>query len=198
MGLVFVSVSHSTESIPSKANECRSARRIQQYHSALLLLREVFILPNRKEADRIWRCLDYVFEIPPHIHKEQKARWVMTQVRDKMGIYIASRKVMAPSSMLERMGSYSPRTISTASTSPPSSVGKVSQSSGDFAHGYTHTPAQYMQGPLMVKPDPMSMKKVVERNAMIPMPPPPAQPEIDWHEWDKLFPPDVHMNYLTT
>ncbi|KAL8763498.1 MAG: hypothetical protein Q9184_000710 [Pyrenodesmia sp. 2 TL-2023] len=169
---------------------------IQQYHSALLLLMEIFAHPNRKEADRIWRCLDYVFEIPPHIPKDQKGRWVMTEVRDKMGIFIASRKVMAPSSMLERIGSHSPRTTSTASTSSPPALGKVSQSTGDFAHGYTHIPAQHAHVTPMERQGPMSMNGV-ERQPTIPMPPPPAQPEIDWHEWDKLFPPDVNANYLT-
>lgn len=158
---------------------------------------EIFAFPNRKEADRIWRCLDYVFEIPPNIPKDQKGRWVMSEVRDKMGIYIASRKVMAPSSMLERIGSQSPRTTSTASISPSPSVGKVSQSSGDFAHGYTQAPAPSIQGPpLVVKPDSVPMNGV-QQQPTVPMGPPPAQPEIDWHEWDKLFPPDVHTNYLT-
>ncbi|KAI4143111.1 MAG: hypothetical protein LQ341_003010 [Variospora aurantia] len=184
---------------------------IQQYHSALLLLMEVFAFPNRREADRIWRCLDYVFEIPPHIPKDQKGRWVMTEVRDKMGIYIASRKVMAPSSMLERIGSHSPaRTTasSTASTSSSSMVGKVvGQGSGDFANGYMYTqaPSQYLQGPpAMGKRDSMTMNGM-EHRATVPMPipppphppPAPAQPEIDWHEWDKLFPPDLNVGYMT-
>ncbi|KAL8650626.1 MAG: hypothetical protein Q9210_003712, partial [Variospora velana] len=122
---------------------------IQQYHSALLLLVEIFAFPNRREADRIWRCLDYVFEIPPHIPKDQKGRWVMTEVRDKMGIYIASRKVIAPSSMLERIGSHSPaRTTASTAASTSSSVGKVvGQGSGDFANGYMQAPSQYLQGP---------------------------------------------------
>ncbi|KAL9032984.1 MAG: hypothetical protein Q9180_006192, partial [Flavoplaca navasiana] len=119
---------------------------IQQYHSALLLLMEIFAFPNRKEADRIWRCLDYVFEIPANIPKDQRGRWVMTEVRDKMGIYIASRKVMAPSSMLERIGSQSTHSGSTTSVSPPISVGKVRQGNGDFAYGQPPgTTAQHTQ-----------------------------------------------------
>lgn len=35
---------------------------LQQYHTAFLLLTEVFYYPQRKEADRIWACLDYIFE----------------------------------------------------------------------------------------------------------------------------------------
>ena len=120
---------------------------IQQYHSALLLLMEIFAFPDRKEADRIWRCLDYVFEIPANIPKDQRGRWVMTEVRDKMGIYIASRKVMAPSSMLERIGSQSTHSGSTTSVSPPISVGKVRQGNGDFAYSQPPgTTAQHTEG----------------------------------------------------
>ncbi|KAL8723486.1 MAG: hypothetical protein Q9225_000219 [Loekoesia sp. 1 TL-2023] len=171
---------------------------IQQYHTALLLLMEIFANPQRKEADRIWRCLDYVFEIPPHIPKDQKGRWVMTEIRDKMGIYIASRKVMAPSSMLERIGSQSPRNTSGTGNSPTPSVGKVSQNSADFAHGYTPATSQpYAQGSVTFKQYPMAMSGAEPQVAMA-MPAPPAQPDIDWHEWDKLFPPDVHTNYMTS
>lgn len=177
--MVLISVSTPSQSSIPTANHKTLLSRIQQYHSALLLLMEIFAFPNRKEADRIWRCLDYVFEIPPHIPKDQKGRWVMSEVRDKMGIYIASRKVMAPSSMLERIGSHSPRTTSTASTPPSSSVGKVGQSSVEFAHGYTQAPTQYIQGAPELKPDPMTWSGT-EQQATMQMPPPPAQPEIDW------------------
>ncbi|KAI4203370.1 MAG: hypothetical protein LQ350_001891 [Teloschistes chrysophthalmus] len=109
---------------------------IQQYHTALLLLMEIFANPNRKEANRIWRCLDYVFEIPAHIPKDQKGRWVMTEIRDRMGLYIASRKLMAPSSLLDRIGSQSSRSGSATSASPPAPVGKMPQSSMEPSYGF--------------------------------------------------------------
>ena len=43
-----------------------------QYHSALLLLVEVYAFPMRKDAARIWKCLDYIFDIPPHLSPKQK------------------------------------------------------------------------------------------------------------------------------
>ena len=121
---------------------------IQQYHSALLLLMEIFANPKRKEAKRIWRCLDYVFEIPTHIPKEQKGRWVMTEIRDKMGLYVASRKLMAPSSLLERMGNQPSQSqpATNSSTFSPISVGKVSQSSIDPSHGAPVAMEQATQG----------------------------------------------------
>ncbi|KAL8998361.1 MAG: hypothetical protein Q9169_002574 [Polycauliona sp. 2 TL-2023] len=174
---------------------------IQQYHSALLILMEIFAFPNRKEADRIWRCLDFVFEIPPHIPKNQRARWVLTEVRDKMGIYIASRKVMTPSSMLERIGSQSTHSGSTTSVSPPPAVGKVQQGNGDFAYAYAPgATSHHPQGAETSRPDVPAFGGPAPQ-AAIPVSAPPGQGEktidIDWHEWDKLFPPDSNPNYMT-
>ncbi|KAL8766431.1 MAG: hypothetical protein Q9209_006807 [Squamulea sp. 1 TL-2023] len=175
---------------------------IQQYHSALLLLMEIYAFPHRKEAARIWRCLDYVFEIPPNIPRDQRGKWVMTEIRDKMGIYIASRKVMAPSSMLERIGSQSTRSGSAKNASPPPAVGKVRQGNGDFAYGHAPGGAatQPTQRPEASKSDASSYNCAGPQAAM-PMPPPPTQSDkmldIDWHEWDKLFPPDSNPNYMT-
>ncbi|KAL8817302.1 MAG: hypothetical protein Q9223_003838 [Gallowayella weberi] len=189
------------------------ASAIQQYHTALLLLMEIFAFPNRREADRIWRCLDYVFEIPPNIPKDQKGRWVMTEIRDKMGIYIASRKVMAPASMLERIGSQSARSGSTTSVSPPPAVGKVRQGNGDFAHGHapppppppppmktTTTTTPYARGQESLRPEAASFTGAPSQ-VPVPAAAPPVQGDrmidIDWHEWDKLFPPDSNPNYMS-
>lgn len=163
--------------------------RIQQYHSALLLLMEIFANPNRREAKRIWRCLDYVFEIPPHIPRDQKGRWVMTEIRDKMGLYIASRKVMAPSSLLERIGSQYSASGSTTSASPPISVGKVSQGSIDPAYGIPATTAQPARGPEGYKPDPPAFNGAAPPVG-VPLTAAPMQAEkiidIDWVRCTKL------------
>ncbi|KAL8697321.1 MAG: hypothetical protein Q9224_002376 [Gallowayella concinna] len=193
------------------------ASAIQQYHTALLLLMEIFAFPNRREADRIWRCLDYVFEIPANIPKDQKGRWVMTEIRDKMGIYIASRKVMAPASMLERIGSQSTQSGSTTSVSPPPAVGKVRQGNGDFAHGHappppppppptksattTTTTGPHARGKETLRPDAAASFTGAPSQVPVPAAAPPVQGDrmldIDWHEWDKLFPPDSNPNYMT-
>lgn len=76
----------------------------QQYHTALLLVLVVFKYPMRKEADRIWKCLDYVFEVPTHLSRDQRARLILTELRDKMNVYRDIRKIRAPTGMLERLG----------------------------------------------------------------------------------------------
>lgn len=81
----------------------------QQYQVAFLLLGEVWAYPMRKEADRIWRCLDYVFEPPADLSRDQKARLTLTEIRDRMGVYKDVRKLRAPTGMLARLGMTSPR-----------------------------------------------------------------------------------------
>ena len=70
-----------------------------QYHSAMMLLTEVYLYPMRKEAVRIWKCLDYVFEIPPHLPPKHKAELVLTALRDRMEVYHQLRKVRGSKQM---------------------------------------------------------------------------------------------------
>ncbi|KAL8666888.1 MAG: hypothetical protein Q9202_001128 [Teloschistes flavicans] len=173
---------------------------IQQYHSALLLLMEIFANPNRKEANRIWRCLDYVFEIPAHIPRDQKGRWVMTEIRDRMGLYIASRKVMAPSSLLDRIGSQSSRSGSATSVSPPAAIGKMPPSSIEPSYGFPPTKVQPARGSEGFRADQVPYHGSTGKQLSVPTTAPRVQGDkidIDWQEWDKLFPPDVNINYMT-
>lgn len=88
----------------------------QQYHAAFLLLFEVWLHPMRREAERIWRCLDYIFEVPaapgqsgPSTstgrvvtrkdlveHRAKKSTIILTQLRDRMSAYQEMRKAKAP------------------------------------------------------------------------------------------------------
>lgn len=57
---------------------------------------EIFANPKLPDADRIWACLDYVFEVPTHLTREQKGRWILTEVRDRSELFANSRKGRAP------------------------------------------------------------------------------------------------------
>ncbi|KAM5454209.1 hypothetical protein MaudCBS49596_002222 [Microsporum audouinii] len=88
-----------------------------QYHVAFLILMEVWAYPMRKEADRIWRCLDYVFETPSTpalpdnagknarhqliMQRDRKARLILEQLRDRMEAYREMRKLRVPISMAD-------------------------------------------------------------------------------------------------
>jgi Fungal specific transcription factor domain len=79
----------------------------QQWHTAFLLLVEVFSFPMRREADRIWHILDYVFEPDPSMTREQKARSILSALRDRSGAYREFRKIRAPVNMISRINSTS-------------------------------------------------------------------------------------------
>ena len=74
-----------------------------QFHAALLLMVEVYAYPMRKDAARIWKCLDYIFDIPPHLSPKQKAELVITDLRDRMQVYHEMRKVRTTTQMEERV-----------------------------------------------------------------------------------------------
>ena len=102
------------------------AGAIQQYHYALLILIEIYAFPMRKEADRIWACLDYIFDVPRNLPREHKGRWIITQVRDKTGYYMGVRKARAPA----RIDSFSQQAQRSA-TSSASPVNIAQQLSGN-------------------------------------------------------------------
>lgn len=96
---------------------------------------EIFAFPMRKEADRIWACLDYVFEVPSHLSREQKGRWILTEVRDRVEILASTRKVRAPTGLVDRLGQQ-PLQKSDVPSDPWASLGKMqhfSSSSNDLS-----------------------------------------------------------------
>lgn len=79
-------------------------------HAALLLLIEVFLHPMRREADRIWRCLDYVLDVglssclPPTTmarmtreqvisHRQRCARRILRKFRDRVYVCRSLRRL---------------------------------------------------------------------------------------------------------
>ncbi|KAJ9318596.1 transcriptional regulator family: Fungal Specific TF [Paecilomyces variotii] len=96
------------------------SRAYDQYHIAFLLLFDVFMVPMRRDADRIWRCLDYVYEIGAEdplseanslgkvsrqeliARRNQKALRIITQVKDRLEIYSEMRKLRFPKTMAEQ------------------------------------------------------------------------------------------------
>ena len=114
------------ETSPSLSMWSWYAGAIQQYHYALLILIEIYAFPMRKEADRIWACLDYIFDVPRNLPREQKGRWIITQVRDKTGYYMGMRKARAPA----KIDSFSEQ-AQRSTTSSASPVNIAQQSSGN-------------------------------------------------------------------
>lgn len=81
---------------------------LQQWHTTFLLLVEVFVFPNRREADRIWSVVDHVFEPDLALSRVQKARSILGAVRDRAAAYRNIRKMREPISMRNRMNTTLP------------------------------------------------------------------------------------------
>lgn len=71
----------------------------QQWHTAFLLLFEVYQFPNRKEADRIWRVVDFVFEPDLSLSRTQRGRSIIAAVKDRGAMYRDIRRMRAPGNM---------------------------------------------------------------------------------------------------
>ncbi|KAK3720631.1 hypothetical protein LTR37_003680 [Vermiconidia calcicola] len=161
-----------------------------QYHSALLLMVEVYAYPMRKDAARIWKSLDYIFDIPHHLSPKQKAELVITDLRDRMQVYHEMRKVRTTTQMEERVVALKGSSFSGFGGSPSPNLSSLA--------GYAQGPTTKTTGPEVL---PASFS------------PPPAVPtdssgsgsrhgsvsapgdvsmgtmdDIDWAEWDKYFP----------
>ena len=71
----------------------------QQWHTAFLLLVEIYRFPNRREADRIWEICDFVFEPDTSLSRTQKARTIISAIKDRTAVYRDMRRMRAPVSM---------------------------------------------------------------------------------------------------
>jgi len=90
-----------------------------QYHTAFLLLIEVFFYPHRKECDRIWPCLDYVFETDRTQSRDEKARKILRELQEKTAVYQDLRKMRAPVSMTKALGQRPPRKVESTTEHVP-------------------------------------------------------------------------------
>lgn len=87
----------------------------QQYHTAFLLLLEVFFFPMRRESSRIWCCLDFIFAdvistLPPPLEqtgtaqsiqeivaqRDMKARYLLILIADHIHAYQKAKGIKTP------------------------------------------------------------------------------------------------------
>lgn len=83
----------------------------QQYQAALILVTEIYYHPAHEEAERIWTCLDHVFELDDNVNTKDKCIHILTDIMGKMGAYVSMRKLRPP--------------VSTASASPQNQAVKA-------------------------------------------------------------------------
>jgi len=97
--LATVEFAISLETRPETANWAWYRGALHQYHSALLQLVQVYQYPNCPEAVRIWRCLDYVFEIPPSLTSDQKISCILGVLKDRLLVFQSMRKARVSKAM---------------------------------------------------------------------------------------------------
>ena len=186
-GVTVMECAIELETLPALRIWSWYAGAIQQYHYALLILIEIYAFPMRKEADRIWACLDYVYDVPRNLTREQKGRWIITQIRDKTGVYMSARKARAPAA-LDNFSQQTQRSA-TSSTSPvdPSrrSFGGAQMQSGELRPAIAPTGVSYGQPantPYIAATNssaPPQMPSSIAPSAMPPMSDAPMV-DIDW------------------
>ncbi|KAF3480396.1 uncharacterized protein GIQ15_05743 [Arthroderma uncinatum] len=134
-----------------------------QYHVAFLILVEVWAYPMRKEADRIWRCLDYVFETPSTpaplgsagksarhqliMQRDNKARLILEQLRDRMEAYREMRKLRVPISMADtKVLRMTPDAVTSREPTPPHTTDQTTGGSTQlWGPQYTSQPFEESQ-----------------------------------------------------
>ena len=108
-GTTTLETAVALETLPELRNWAWYAGAYQQFHAAFLLLMEVYVYPNLKEADRIWACLDWIYECDPSEQRAIKARSVLSELQRKTAVYQSMRGMRAPVVMEKHLGQRPPR-----------------------------------------------------------------------------------------
>ncbi|KAF2752255.1 hypothetical protein M011DRAFT_463723 [Sporormia fimetaria CBS 119925] len=73
---------------------------MQQYHSALLLVSEIYATERDPIIEaRVWRCLDFVFGLPADYPPIEKLQMVLGTLADRTTTYQSVRRMRAPKQM---------------------------------------------------------------------------------------------------
>ncbi|KAK0118870.1 hypothetical protein ONS96_011950 [Cadophora gregata f. sp. sojae] len=108
-GTTTIEMAVALETIPDIRPWSWYGGAYQQYHTAFLLLMEIYVYPQRKEADRIWTCLDYIFETDPSLPRRVKGKKILMELQQKTAVYQSMRGMRAPVVMQKHVGVREPR-----------------------------------------------------------------------------------------
>ncbi|KAF4549787.1 Fungal specific transcription factor domain-containing protein 18 [Elsinoe fawcettii] len=182
---------------------------ILQYHSAMLLMLEAHMNPNTTEAPRIWRCLDYIFELPSTMTAQEKSGSVIFALRDRLSVYQSMRKMRASKTADEAFadvrqrygqGMFSIHARPSVDFSIPMATSHMD-------------PQQFGMPPMRMQAS--SSESGSQQGQQTGSAPSPmdgqmtGSDEIDWTDWDKMFPaetsdfgaaelPDFNLGSFTT
>ncbi|KAK4156935.1 hypothetical protein C8A00DRAFT_12174 [Chaetomidium leptoderma] len=119
-GFLIIEIAIRLESNPLFRDWAWYLGAYQQYQIALLLATEIYYRPNHREAERIWPCLDWVFQLDPNVPREQKILHILTEIMSKTYLYMGLRKVRAPTTISRAVpDKHAVKEDSPPSASPP-------------------------------------------------------------------------------
>lgn len=92
--------SMTIEQQPALSNWSWYVGALHQYHVSLILLNELYAAPREPAMEqRIWRCLDFAFDISSDLTNLEKCRLIMEDLIEKTKIYAGMKRIRAPTNM---------------------------------------------------------------------------------------------------
>ncbi|KAK1782080.1 hypothetical protein QBC45DRAFT_319682, partial [Copromyces sp. CBS 386.78] len=99
-GIMIIEHSIALETTPEFREWAWYLGAYQQYQIALLLATEIYYRPNNDRADRIWACLDWVFQLEREMPRQEKSLRILTEIQSKTSVYANMRKMRAPTDLV--------------------------------------------------------------------------------------------------
>lgn len=98
--LMILEHSMRLEQTPALADWSWYVGALHQYHTSLLLLAEIYAKePDPIVEARVWRCVDYVFDLPAGLSGGEKTRMIFEELIGRTEQYAELRRVRAPMKM---------------------------------------------------------------------------------------------------
>ncbi|EAW15050.1 Zn(II)2Cys6 transcription factor [Aspergillus clavatus NRRL 1] len=189
-GIQQLESSIALETMPQLQLWAWYSQAYHQYHVSMLLLLEVYLRPTSPGADRIWPCLDYVYETTTvadleenrNLTSQNRKAWViLTALRDRIDVYRRMRRarVPVPSTRVIRQPVSSFEFKQPESTSLENNLPECGPRTGIVGHSLFHGGMEQTD---LTEEDGVSLINIdlPENNILS------SFVDFDWSEWDTL------------
>jgi hypothetical protein len=180
-GIEIIEIAIRLESNPMFRDWAWYLGAYQQYQIALLLATEIYYRPNHR-PERIWPCLDWVFQLDPNAPREQKILQILTEIMSKTSLYMGLRRVRAPTAVSRAVpGKQAVKESPPPPSAPPEPLSLLAQSQGP--------PPRFPQQPAPPHPTSVGLMPGLKTESLMcppgmpttapPLPPPPVPGSIN-------------------
>jgi len=159
-GIMIIEIAIQLETQPLYADWAWYLGAYQQFQIALLLATEMYYRPHNKEADRIWPCLDHVFNTDRGLPREEKGPRILHEIMSKTAVYMSMRKMRAPTAIVRAVpdrNAVKPDAPPTTAQPPPHPHApphqQQQQQQHHHHHHHHHQQQQQQQPPPVVGPN---------------------------------------------